>query len=355
MLLAVGVGAAVGAVLYMAAPAIAMLAGLKDDALQYTVLYLRIVTVITPFTGLLLIGNACLRGAGETRIPFLVMVIANVVNVVASVLLVYGPEPIGGHGVGGIAVGTLIAFVVGGSIIGFVLIRGSGGIRLRWVRLRPHMHTIWRLLRVGVPNLLEVVGGTWLATFIVLAIVGRLGGSGIVGSHMIAVRVESFSFQPGFALGIAAATLTGQYLGLGDPVRARQAVKLCWMIAAGSMTLMGLLFLLIPAQLAGLLTDSPTMIAHARDPIRICGTIQVFFATYLVCAQALRGAGDTRTTMVLTWTSVFVVRVPGAYILGMVLGWGLPGVWLALCGDLMVRGLLFGGRFLLGGWEKVEV
>ena len=350
MLLSLAVGAAVGLTIGTLAEAIGAVAGLEGRALALCRLYLRIVAFAAPFHAVMLAGAAALRGAGDTRTPFAVMVGVNLLNAGTSVLLVYGPDPIGGHGVAGIAGGTLAAWVAGSTAIVAVLIKPRGVLVLKRRRLRPHPHTMARLGRVGLPNLAEVVGGTWLATFVVLTMVGRLPGEGLVGAHMIAVRVESMSFQPGFALGVAAATLAGQYLGAGDPAGARRAVALCWAVGATLMTAVGVAFLLFPAALAGILTNAPPLIEAATTPIRICGAIQLFFATYIVFAQALRGAGDTVKTMQMTYFSVFLIRVPGAWILAHVLGLGLPGIWLALCGDLVVRGGLFAGRFLHGGW-----
>jgi putative MATE family efflux protein len=317
--------------------------------------YLRIVAMAAPASAVLLAGAACMRGAGDTRTPFAIMVAVNLVNAAASIALVHGPAPLGGHGVGGIAAGTVIAWGLGMILTLDVLGRGRTTLRLRARRLRPHPHTMKRIARVGIPNLLEVVGGTWFATFLVLLVVGRLEGEGVIGAHMIAVRVESFSFQPGFAIGVAAATLTGQYLGVGNAAEARRAVTLCWALGAGLMGALGLVFLAIPGLLASLLTHAPRLIEQATTPIRICGLIQVFFATYIVIAQALRGAGDTRATMGMTYLTVFTIRVPGAVVFGHVLGGGLPGVWAALCLELAARGGLFAARFFHGGWAQGRV
>ena len=354
-MLGVIVGALSGIVLYVAAPAIGRLISLDGLSLEFVEVYLRLVALAAPAQALLFIGNACLRGSGDTRTPFTVMIVVNVVNISTSWLFVFGPAPFGGQQVRGIAAGTVVAWCCGAAIIVITLLRGRAGMQLRPHRLRPHWHTIRRIIRVGVPNLLETVGGTWLATFAVLMIVGWFAVEGLVGAHMIAIRVESFSFQPGFALGIAAATLAGQYLGLGDPERARRGVLLCWLYADIAMSTMGVSLLIIPGWLARIINSDALMISRAAPLIRLCGTIQIFFATYMVLSFALRGAGDTRTTMKLTYLSVFLIRVPGAYLLGHVLGMGLIGVWIALCADLTVKGLLFAGRFLHGGWQKVQV
>jgi len=354
-ILAAMAGVIVAIAVYVLAESIGRLAGLHGQSLMLSVLYLRVVATAVPFSAMLMVAAASLRGAGDTRTPFLVMLLVNLVNVMTSVLFVYGPKPIGGHGVGGIAAGTVVAWVVGATIILSVLVRGWGGVRLHWHRLRPHVHILKRIIRVGGPNLFESVAGMWVGNFLVLMIVGRLGSQGVIGAHMIAIRIESLSFLSGYALSIAAATLTGQYLGLGVPDKARQAAMLCWGFAAVIMTALGVAFFTVPRWFAGLITDAPLLLDQCVTPIRIAGPIQIFFATQMVLAGAMRGAGDTRTTMWITTLSTFLVRLPMVYLLAVVCDWGLNGVWLALCGEIVVRGVIFAIRFWHGGWAKVQV
>ena len=177
----------------------------------------------------------------------------------------------------------------------------------------------------------------------------------VIGAHMIAIRFESASFLPGFALGIAAAALCVHGLGLGDPLRAARAVKLAWLYAAIVMAAMGVLFLVIPRALVSLVTDVPALVDQAATPLRICGPIQIFFATNAVPAAAMRGAGDTRATLLITAGSTLLIRVPAVYIVGITLGFGLNGIWVALCAELTLRSLIFAWRFRHGGWAKAQV
>jgi putative MATE family efflux protein len=360
VLLGLAAGCLIGLGIYTLAPWIGWLAGIRGQALELCTLYLRVLAIAQPASAVLFVTMACLRGAGDTRSPFWVMVLVNAVNIGASILFVWGPAPIGGYGVGGIAAGTALAWFVGAALVlGFTASRWSI-IRLRAHRLRPHRHTAGRILRVGIPNLVES-SGQWIGNFLLLMIVGRLGayalwpGEGAPGSHMIAIRIESVSFLPGLAIGTAAATLAGQYLGAGNPTRARQAVALCWGTAAVLMSLIGALFLLIPETLTRIISDNPAHLETVPTLLRICGPVQVFFGTYLVLAQALRGVGDTAAAMRLTYFSTFLVRLPLAYVLAIPVGWGLWGLWIGLCFELVVRGVLFALRFLRGNWATTRV
>jgi Na+-driven multidrug efflux pump len=75
----------------------------------------------------------------------------------------------------------------------------------------------------------------------------------------------------------------------------------------------------------------------------------------MVLSGAMRGAGDTKTTMLIGFVSMYLVRVPLVWIIGVELGYGLVGVWYALATELMFRGALNLARFMQGGWMKVKV
>ena len=337
------------------APLMADFARLTGESRELCVLYLRVMAVMAPFSAILFVGAACLRGAGDTASPFWVLVVVNAVNVGATLLLVLGPAPVGGHGVLGIALGTALAWLVGAVLILRTLGSGRSGMKLRRVRLWPRWSQMKRILRVGLPNLAETLFAMWLANFAIVRIVGELGEEAAWGAHMIAIRLESISFLQGFALGIAAATLVGQYLGAGSPQRAKQAAMLCWAWGVGFMGLMGLAFIFFADPLVRLVTNQEPLLELTPPLVVICGFVQVFFATAIVLGQAMRGAGDTRATLVMTAAATYLVRLPLAWLLGIHLEMGLVGVWYALCAELVFRGGLFAWRFFSNAWMRIRV
>ena len=355
MFLAPLAGGAIGLLVFALAPQIAGFAKLPPDSLTACVSYLRIITLAAPLGAMLFVGSACLRGAGDTRTPFFILLIVNAVNIGLSWLLTMGPAPFGGRGVRGIAIGTAVAWLVGAMLIMAVLLSRRGVLRLRLRFMRPHTRRIWRILRVALPNMAESLLAMWVANFVLIRVVGMLGTEWAWGAHLIAIRIEALSYMPGFALGIAAATLAGQHLGAGSPAGARRAIIACWAIGAGIMTVMGLMFIFLPEPLVRIITDKPELLANAPPLLRICGFVQVFFGSAIVLGQGMRGAGDTRTPLMMTAASTYLVRVPLAYFFGVHLGWGLIGVWYGLCIELTVRGLIFSFRFLQGGWARTRV
>lgn len=347
-------GTVLGVLLYLGAPALASASGLKGLSNELCVLYLRVLALAAPFTTILNVGSACLRGSGDTRTPFTIMIVVNAVNVAVSVALSASISPWGTYGLLGIAIGTVAAWMVGATLIVIELARGRGKVRLQPRNFRLRGHIPRRLVRIGLPSLLEN-GGQWIGNFLVVAIVGRLSLDAAMGAHVIAIRVEALSFMPGFALGLAAATLAGQYLGVNDAKTARRAVWWCYIYGGCVMTLLGALFIAVPEWFVYPITDEKVFREVCPQLLKIVGWAQPGFAACLVFSQALRGAGDTRTALVLTYASTFLVRLPLVWLFGIHWGYGLWGVWVALSSELLFRGVLFTVSFVRGNWAKVKV
>jgi putative MATE family efflux protein len=390
MLLAVAVGLGVGGLIFLSSWPMPALLRLEGEGADDFRVYLRVMAADIPPMAVLFAGIASLRGAGDSFRPMRAMVVVNIVNMaltwtlagvdlrtthvvdgrlVAHVVLA-NPFPFK-LGVLGIGVGTLCAHTVGAGLIVWTLARGTAALKLRKRRLRPHWVTMKRIVRIGAPNFLETLG-MWAGNFLIILMVGWLG-AGLVGAHMVAVRIEAFSFQPGFAMGIASAALAGQYLGARSPAMARRAILTCTAVSAAIMGAMGLAFIFVPRQLVGLVSPQELHLSEAPKCLFITGLVQVPFAISLVLRSAMRGAGDVRVVMWITWITTYAVRLPLAYAFSGVAvplprwaGGGvipnpfpfepsLAGLWAGLCAEIVIRAGLFIARFVQGGWARQRV
>ena len=82
---------------------------------------------------------------------------------------------------------------------------------------------------------------------------------------------------------------------------------------------------------------------------------QPLLAVSVILGSALRGAGDTRATLVVTFAGIWLMRVGLGYYLGIVLGFGLFGMWIAWFSDFVVRAVLVALRFRTGQWKTLRV
>lgn len=355
VLLGAGLGVVVCGLIQLLLPSLLSLFALEERTAAMAETYLRIVALSAPASGLVFAGNAALRGSGDTKTPFFIMTLVNVVNIIISWLLTFGPEPFGGRGIAGLAMGTLAGWAVGAVLLLVVLQSPRRSFRLELAFLRPHRETLRRILRVGLPSAVEI-GGMWAINAWLLRVVAGLPQEGALGSHMIVIRAESLSFLPGFALATASATLAGQYLGLGDPRRAKQAAMTAWMSGLVLMSALGLVFLLFPGPIIGLIVpDSPLHDEMGSPLLRLAGLFQPFLATCIILKVTFRGTGDTRAVMRLSYLSMAVFRLGGATLAGTLLPNGLFWIWVCMSLDVMTQAVVFARRFLKGAWLKAKV
>lgn len=318
--------------------------------------YIRYLAWTGPVAGGMFAVNAALRGAGDTRTPFMAMVVVNVVNMGVSVLLVFGPGPFGGMGVKGIALGTVVGWVAGlvTVVVMLALKRREG---LRWTRrgLRFHGETMMRIWRVGVPQAFEI-GGMWAIHSFGIRVISGLADEGALGAHFIAIRLESMSFLPGFAIAAAAAALTGQYLGAGSKEMAVRVVRLCWKFAVVLMLVMGVFFVVAREWLIGLMAPGSVVHLELAAPLLVvCAFSQPLFATCMILKTTMRGAGATRMVMGWAFGSMLFNRV---LVLGVLahFGWmSLTGVWVIFGFDLLTQAVIFSRLHFRGRWLDARV
>jgi MATE family multidrug resistance protein len=338
--------------LTLARPAVLLL-GAPADVIDFSTDYLRVVAGIFFFSTLMFIGNASLRGAGDTRTPLYVMLVVNVINVAVAWTAINGPFGLPRLGVVGSALGAATGRLVGGVLVIALLLKGRSGIRLRLRGLRPDLDLIRRILHVGLPTGMEQL--LFRTGHMVYARMLAELGTIAYAANQVAMNTLSISFMPGFGFALAATTLVGQGLGAKDPDGAQQRAYTAYRLGAGLMTVMGAIIALFPAQFIGFFTNDPGVIAVGSLPLRLVGLVQPLLAAAMVFAGGLRGAGDTRYPMVITGASIWGLRVPLAYLLGLVMGWGLVGAWSAMAIDFGLRGVLNFLRFRSGRWKTVKV
>ena len=381
-------GIVIGICVWFLSHPIVVMLKMTPEAGVYFDEYMKIIALGVPAASTLFALIACSRGAGDSMSPLIAMIARNAVNIVVSWLFsgvtVAGlTSPLGlDWGVKGIAFGTVVGDIVGALIILSMAMSGRWSIRLKLKRMKFHSVTVARLVRLGIPNFIETFG-MWIGNFFVIAFVGllasQMSSEGLLGAHIIAIRIEAFSFMPGFGMGIAAATLAGQYLGMGRADLAKRAVFRCTIIASIIMGLLGVCFVVFSKQITGMLSVQPAHMKMVPPLLIICGVIQIPFAIGIVFRSAMRGAGDVRWVMGLTWFSTYAIRLPLAYFIsgvdipipeflggGMIMNpkvmelWfgltpGLTAVWIALCSEMVLRGVIFSLRFFHGGWLRAKV
>jgi putative MATE family efflux protein len=317
--------------------------------------FLRIFAFALGPNYLLIISNAVFRASGEVRKPLFTMFVVSAVTIIGDFCLVFGIPPFPKMGYPGIALATAIAATLGMAInlIFFALNRWKVLYRRPWTISLASIRTI---VKLGWPAFLLQVA--WNAGSIVLYnILGRLGEGRIVALAALSngLRIEAIIFLPPMALNMAAAVLVGQNLGAKNPERAE---AIGWKIAWAGILLISAISICIfiwAHSFAALLTKDPAVRTEATRYLRIILFSEPFMALSLILGGALQGAGDTRGTMGVVMISMWLIRLPLAYLLALVFGYGAVGAWAAMLTSMTIQGTLMARRFYQGRWRHLQV
>ena len=356
----------VTAAVYLGGPTFVRWMNLEGESGRLAEVFLAWLAPVVPIIMLEQIGTACLRGAGDTVTGLVARIAVNVVNIVVSILLVSGVGPFPQLGFQGLAIGAACGHGTGGLVILAALLRGRKHLRLESAAWRFDGPLLARLLRVGLPGGIDLFSLVTCHLFYLRIITGL--GDLATAAHGIGLQIEALSYLSGCAFQVAAATMAGQALGAGDADRARRSVLLAVGAALVPMLSAALLFYFAGESVAALFTGT-----HVDETSRIAGRLLKIvalggppMAVLIVLSGALRGAGDTRWNLVITFIGLIGVRLPLAAILAWSsftlfgqtfpsAGWGVAGAWTAMVADVTVRALLTAGRFFHGGWIHVKV
>lgn len=312
-------------------------------------LYLGALIVADLPMALVLVGCGVLRGLGQTRQTMRIQLAMAASQVLLAAMLMHGA----GWGVEGAAVALVVSRLLALVQVLRALQRclGPGRLARHWRRRgwaalggRP----VRRIVAIGGPAALEGLFfhiGKMLTQTLVAGL-----GTAAMAANFIAFSVVGLINIPGNALGSAATTLVGQSIGARRLARAHGQVRRVHRSAAAALCALAVPTGLFAPQLAGLYTPLPEVQAQAALLIRLNALFMPVWAASFVLPAALRGAADTRYTMRVAITSMWLCRV----LLGLVLvrwaGWGVVGVWLGMFADWCVRGGLFWRRSLGRAW-----
>ena len=322
--------------------------GLKGEALTLSVEYLR---SIAPFyiafgCGLGLI--TALRAVGDVKTPMIIGVIMNLFAIFFMLVFVNGWLGFPEYGVRGAALGIGLSFLIGAILL--IVFWLSNQLPVKYSSIFTlDTYRVKEIFKVGLPAALEQVifqGG--ITAFLILV---ALYGTEAYAAYGIGVQILSFSFVIGFGFSIAGATLVGQHLGAGDTDQARRAGWGAMRLSIVSMTFFGILITLFAEPLARFMIDNDEVVRLSVIFIWLLGSMQPLMAIEFSLGGALRGAGDTKTPLMITLTCLLFIRVLLALIFYM-LDASVEIIFSTLVADYIVKGFLYVARFRSNKWMQ---
>nr|MBC8253194.1 hypothetical protein [Ardenticatenia bacterium] len=135
-----------------------------------------------------------------------------------------------------------------------------------------------------------------------------------------------------------------------------QSIRRTLVMGNAVMAFLGMIFVFFgPAIVRVFGVRDPELANMATTAIRISALELFGLCSVMILSGCLRGAGDTRTPMIVTIAGTFLFRVPITYLFAVVLNGGLKGVWLATAVDWSMRSLIMFVLYKRGKWKTIEV
>lgn len=215
-----------------------------------------------------------------------------------------------------------------------------------WWRWRPT--ELAAVARIGLPGAAENAAYR-LAFLVSVAVVGQLGAAALA-THAYAQQVIMIVLLFGLATGLSVEIVVGHLVGAGRLHEAHALVtRALWRGLAVSVVVATVAALLGPWVMR-LFTQDSAIAAAAVTLLWWTVLLEPGRTFNLVVINALRAAGDARYPVQVGALSMAVVLAGGSWLLGIELGLGLAGVWIAYAADEWLRGLLMWRRWLRLQW-----
>ncbi len=281
-----------------------------------------------------------LQGMNVVRPIMFVLVSANLVNVVANWLLIFGNGGFPAFGVAGAGWASCVSRIyMCAAILGYLLVdakrRRTG---LLHARTALDVDRIRRIVSLGFPAAVQralELGVFATAT----AIIGTINAASLA-AHQIALNAAAVTFMVPLGISSAAAVRVGQAIGRGDPEGANRAGWTALALGGAFMTFAGLCFLAFPEPLIRVYTAEPAVVELGVILLYLAALFQLFDGFQVVATGALRGAGDTRTPMIANLVGHWFIGLPVGWWLCFRMGWAAPGIWVGLSVGLIVVGMV---------------
>jgi len=292
-------------------------------------------------------------GIGKTKIFMYSGVLANLLNIIFNYIFIYGAFEIEGMGLAGAGLGSTIATICDAFFYFGVSLLPSYKNKFNYFHNFRFIKGIaQRIIKISLPVSLQNI-------FILIGFLSFIAITGLIGimeqaASNVVFSALLISLLPCFGFGIAVQTIVGNTVGSGDLQLAKRYGFETSKIASVYTIALGIVFFLFPRGILILTTNDSQVIETAVPALRIAALGQIFYSVGVVLANGLQAVGKTLFVMIAEVVANWFVFVPIAYLLGVVLEFGLVGAWSALPFYVVLYALIIFIKYKFGNWERYQ-
>jgi len=348
--LIVGVSLVVSVLIALGGGLVVDLYRLDPQVARYARQFLTIYGGLSFFMAINVGQASILRSWGFARDPMLVNVLCLLLTVGGNALCLFGLFGFPVLGVIGVAASTVASQAVGCVLSAWMIHRRRGlELPLREAKHLP-AHIYRSILVIGIPTAGENISYS-LSQIVVLAMLSSMGTLALT-TYGILMAILRYVFMPGVSIGAAGQLLVGYLVGAGRHGEATRRVYRYFATGISISVVLVVALQVVHRPLLGLFSQDPRVFALAASVLLVSLVLEPGRNLNTIVVPALKGAGDVRVPVCIAIASMWGVSVLGAWFLGVWLGMGLVGVWMAMAADEWLRGIVMLLRWRSGVWRR---
>jgi putative MATE family efflux protein len=334
----IGIGLALSVFLYFGAASIARLLQLPEQLVPLGTIYMSTVGCGIVFMAAMAIFSSVIRNTGNTRSPMYIAIGMNIVHVLMNYVVIYGAFGFPVLGLEGVAYSTTISRFLGAAALFFVY-RHAFTRKLEWRDIKVFDKPLFReTMKLSWP--LGVNMSSWCFTqLIIYALIAMIGATEL-SARTYMNTLESFCFMIGFSVSLAGQIRISHLYGAGQYSAANRCTFQVLWIGLAIVQANAVLLYLFGREAIGIFTKDPGIITLCVSLLALNLLLQPSKMLNMAIGGALTGIGDTRFIMISGTISLWLLAAGLSYYLGILLGLGLIGVYIAMISDELVRGVL---------------
>jgi putative MATE family efflux protein len=352
MTFALLVSVALGAVGYLGVERLLALLGASPSVLPLATSYMQVISLGLPFMFGFFIFISLMRGYGDTVTPMLVMFGTVAFNIALDPFLIFGWGPFPRLGVEGAAIATVLSRGLAMGVGLAIMFAGSRGVEIHLADMRPDPGYLRKIVRLGVPASIEGTGRA-ISVNALLLIVGTFPTT-VVAAFGIGIRIFSVVFMPAIAVARGVETMSGQNIGAGREDRAAATSRFAARVTFVVLGAAGVLTWVFAPTLVGVFTADPAVVDVGSTFLRYVAPSFAFIGVMRSYTGGFRGAGKTLVAAVIAVGMLGVVRLPLAWVLSQVLGFGAEGIWLSFVVSNVLGAAVAYAWYQRGTWRGVD-
>ncbi|MFA5101341.1 MAG: MATE family efflux transporter, partial [Candidatus Omnitrophota bacterium] len=253
-------------------------------------------------------------------------------------------------GMNGIAWATVVSTLVG-SIWNSIYMR-----RLMAGAIRVSVATVKKIFTIGWPSgLLQVFWQLGAMALFLILLKLPFNRIEILAAYTNGIRIESAIFLPAFAFNMANAVIVGNLLGKGEDHEAFVAGIVTAAMGVVIVAAMTVIVILNAPRIASFLSANDLVVRESVKYLYIAFIAEPFMAWAVILGGGLNGAGDTKSVMVVIAVSIWLVRIPLCYVLGIYFGMGAVMIWWSMNISLFIQSILITRKYFSKDWLLLKL